>query len=408
MSQRPVNTILVLAPGLVAFSMGQTVLFALAGPVFRDIGLSETQLGILVSAAAVVFVVSSGFWGRWSDRWGRKPTIVFGLVTYGIISLLFAYTLQLGLQGAFTAATAFTYLLILRLLYAALGAGIQPASVALMADVSSAADRSSAVAQVGAAFGIGMVLGPAAAAALVGFGVLTPLYAIAVLGLITAGVAAFALPGGAPVQAGVEETSGTGSLRLIHLGALLIGGFLVYTTLAALQQTLAFNVQDLLGTDSADAARLTGFCFMAIAIAMLAVQGGLIQWLKPNPVTLLFAGLPTIIIALLVYTLASSYVQLLLAAALLGVGFGLSTPGMQSAASVMAGQDEQGRIAGVMQAMMSMGFVVGPLVGTQLYALERTYASQFCIAVMALATVLTWTWAWRNRAKLRPIQQGGG
>jgi MFS family permease len=79
--------ITILAPGLIAFSMGQTVLFAIAGPVFREIGLGELQLGIIISAAAIVFVVSSGVWGQISDRWGRRPVMVFGLTTYGFISL---------------------------------------------------------------------------------------------------------------------------------------------------------------------------------------------------------------------------------------------------------------------------------------------------------------------------------
>ena len=81
-----------LAPGLIAFSMGQTALFAVAGPVIRDIGLSEIQLGMIVSAAAVMFVLASPIWGFLSDRLGRKPVIVFGLFTYAIISFTAAFS----------------------------------------------------------------------------------------------------------------------------------------------------------------------------------------------------------------------------------------------------------------------------------------------------------------------------
>ena len=69
----------IIMPALIAFSMGQTVLFAVLGPVARDIGLSELQVGSIISATAVVFVFASPVWGHISDRWGRKKVMVFGL-----------------------------------------------------------------------------------------------------------------------------------------------------------------------------------------------------------------------------------------------------------------------------------------------------------------------------------------
>ncbi len=388
----------VLVPGLIAFSMGQTVLFAIAGPVFRDMGLSEYQLGIIVSSAAVVFVFSSAIWGRIADTWGRRPTIIFGLLSYSVISAAFAGTLQLGLNQTLAAGVVFVLLLCLRLLYAALGGGIQPASVALMADLSSGRDRSSAVAVVGAAFGIGMVLGPASAALLVGFGVLTPLYVIALLGLLSGMLALVGLPrdGSAPA----DQKHFEAPLRLETLGLLLAGALLTYCTMAVLQQTLAFNVQDLLALDSVEAARLTGFCFMAIAIATLVVQGGVIQVFKPGPRILLLAGPPVILVGLLVYTSAQSFLAVLIAASVIGVGFGFATPGIQAAASLLAGSREQGRVAGVMQATMSAGFVIGPLAGTAIYQLDRVYSAYLAVAAMAIALLFVMLWLALHRHTL--------
>lgn len=61
----------IIVPALIAFSMGQTVLFALAGPVARDIGLSEFQFGSIIASAAFMFVIVSPIWGQISDRFGR-------------------------------------------------------------------------------------------------------------------------------------------------------------------------------------------------------------------------------------------------------------------------------------------------------------------------------------------------
>ncbi|MEM7217333.1 MAG: MFS transporter [Pseudomonadota bacterium] len=359
----------VLLPALITFSMGQTVLFAVAGPAFREAGLAESQLGIVVSAAAVVFVFSSAIWGRIADRWGRRPTVLFGLWSYGLVSICFAAVLQLGIQGVLVTTTVFVGLLLLRLTYAALGAGIQPASVAMMADLSTAQERSAAVAVVGAAFGMGMILGPAAAAALVGFGLLTPLYALAGLGLVTALVAQIALPRIAAVPT-AREAAG----RPVGLWPILLAAMLVFLAISALQQTMAFNVQDRLQLSSIDAARQAGFCFMAIALMTLLMQGGVIQWLKPSPRSMLLIGLPVGILGFVLYALASAYWQLLAACGVIGIGFGLSNPGLTAAASLRAGPEAQGRTAGLMQAMMSAGYVFGPLTGTALYEVQPLYA----------------------------------
>lgn len=389
----------VLAPGLIAFSMGQTVLFAVAGPVFRDIGLSESQLGIIISSAAVIFVISSGVWGRVADRWGRRQTIVFGLSTYGLVSLAFAWVLMLGMEQQLAVGTVFVVLLILRLLYAALGAGIQPASVALMADVSSEEERSSAVAVVGAAFGIGMVLGPASAALLVGFGVLTPLFVIAILGLMGATLAFAFLPRNTTSKE-TEEAKAQDEVPISALALLLLGALTLYVGMSAMQQTLAFNLQDLLQTDSPETARLTGFCFMTIAIATLVMQGAFIQIVKPRAATLLFFGVPLVVLGFAGYTLSSGLPHLLIAAAVIGIGFGLATPGLMSAASLMAGSNEQGRVAGMIQATMSAGFVIGPVTATSLYELERVYAAMLATGSACLSLVFVGVWLLQHRRLL--------
>lgn len=391
------RALIALVPGLIAYSMGQTVLFALAGPVFRDIGLAESDLGIIISAAALVFVVSSALWGRLSDRWGRRNTITLGLAAYGILSLAFVAVLEFGLSGAMPVATVFTGLLVIRLLYAALGAGIQPASVALMADLSSAEDRSAAVALVGAAFGIGMVLGPASAAFLVDFGVLVPLYVIAVFGLLATALALLGLPKKVP-KADSADAGGTVSWPV--LVPLIASTLLLYVSLSTLQQTLAFNLQDLLRTDSANTARLTGFVFMAIAVATIFMQAVVIQRFKPAPPTLLLWGLVLALLGFGTYIFAVSFVALLLSGLLMGCGFGLLTPGLTAAASLSTGAGEQGRVAGLMQGTMAGGFVIGPLAGTALFEIDRLYAPLLAMAAMVLAAGLLgrWLWIYRLRA----------
>ncbi|MEM9670562.1 MAG: MFS transporter [Pseudomonadota bacterium] len=375
-----------LAPGLIAYSMGQTVLFAVAGPVIRDIGLTEFQLGIIISASALMFVAASPVWGRLSDRWGRKRVIVFGLFTYSLTSFAFAGVMDLGVNAAMTAGTVFAALLVLRLLYAAFGAGIQPSSVALMADLSDEADRSSAVAIVGAAFGFGMILGPAAAAALVGFGVLTPLYAVAVLGFVCMLIAVFFLESPAPVQ---DEKKEKAQLDYGKLAPIMAIALLLFTGVSSLQQTIAFYVQDYLQVDSAEAARMTGFCFVAMAAASLIAQVGLIQIFKPGPGALLRIGLPLMAAGVVLYSMPTSFVQIIVACTVIGLGFGFANPGVISAASVRTGEQSQGAAAGLMQAMMAAGYIVGPLAGTGIYQASSQASGILVAACVAAAALIS-------------------
>lgn len=377
--------------GLMVFAMGQTILFAMLGPAAREIGLAEWQVGAIISASAIVFVAISPLWGSLADRWGRKNVIVTGLGSYALATLLFAWLLNLGMQGVMGASATFFALVAARLVYALGAGGIQPAAIAMMADLTSKEDRSAGVAAVGAAFGVGTVIGPAAAYAFVGFGLLVPL-------LIAAAAACAISIMAAVFVTDPERSTDTANNRHASLLSLReIAPFMVlslgtFTAIASIQQTMAFFIQDFTGSNAVETTRLAGNAFVVLALAMLFVQGGVVQKLKPSPTTMLAIGFPIAMAGIATMALAPSYAIMIVGFGVMGAGFGLVQPGISAFVSLVTGAEAQGNAAGYVQAAMAGGFVVGPLAGTALYGIEPRAPLVLALACCGLCLGLfVWT-----------------
>jgi len=180
--------------GLMAFSMGQTMIFAIAGPATRLMGLAETDLGLIVSLAAVTYTIAVPIWGRVSDRIGRVAVIYVGLIAYAVATVAFAYVMHLGMTGVLLAPMSLMLLIGIRMSLTIGSGGVHPGATAFMADITESSKRAAGVAMVGAAFGLGAIVGPVLAGLLSSFGLLFPLYASAVVAGILGIVIAVKVP----------------------------------------------------------------------------------------------------------------------------------------------------------------------------------------------------------------------
>lgn len=365
LSRRTLATILF---GLIVFGIGQTVLFAMLGPVARDIGLDVVDVGLVVTVSALVVVVVSPFWGRAADRWGRTRTLTLGLAGYAVTTALFAYVLHLGLIGEISVYVVFGLMLASRVLYALVAAAIQPSASAIVAAATDEAGRASGMALVGAGFVFGTILGPVIGAGLVGWGLLTPLFATAGL----AGLAAIATLVWVESPVGSETKAAKAAVKPSdpRLWPTLLLAALAFVTIAMTQQTLSFYVQDLLGLDSAAATRHVGFALAGFALAALAGQILIVRQLSPTPRTMLRLGAAGLLTGFVALASAQNLALIVAGCVALGVGYGVIMPGLQTTASLAVGQAEQGAAAGLVSAAMALGFVVGPILGTSLYYVE--------------------------------------
>ena len=140
--------------------MGQSVYWQTMPLIGRELGFSVKLITSLVSFSALMFLIFTPYWGKLSDRKGRKFVLIIGLVGYIASTFLFCWVAYLGLIGYFTFTTLIFLMLLARVINSALGAGMRPATGATVADVTTEENRSAGMGQFGAANNVGTILGP--------------------------------------------------------------------------------------------------------------------------------------------------------------------------------------------------------------------------------------------------------
>lgn len=358
--------------------MGNAAVLATVGLFSRSIGLTELQVGMIISSSALLFVLTSSQWGRLADERGRRPVILAGLVGAGVSLLLFAglFTLK---SGELDTAAAFLGLLGARAIYGVLCGGVQPAAMAYMADITDHRDRSTGTAMVGAAMGLGSLIGPALVVFLVGRGFVVPVLVAGAVTLLTAFTVVAAMPK-ACAAVSIAATKPEASLKKVS--PYLALAFVIHFAFAAPQATNAFYFQDFLEIGTTAAIRSASIGSIVFASCSFVIQAGVIRVLKWTPNTLLSVGLAVCFLASLACLLAPSFGWLLAAFGLLGAGFAWAQSGLVAGASLSGRGDRQGQVAGHLQAAMAAAWIAGPLAGSALY--ELSIRGPFVLAASAM------------------------
>lgn len=387
MNHRRVKSILF--AGLFAAYAGMMLANPVFPPLARELGLTEFQAGMVISAAALVFAVVSPFWGWLSDRVGRKPVFVIGLAGIGVGFTLFAAAAYLGLIGVLTGAVLLAALFATRIVMGAMIGAVPVSAQAYMADITASADRSAGMALIGAANGLGTLLGPAIAALLVTFGLLTPFFAGAAIVLLAAFALAFAMPP-SPRRQSMEAPP-----KIMpwdrRVWPFLFLGFVSVTVIVLLQITLGFYLIDRFSLTPIAAAQMASVGLFVVGIALALVQGVLVTRFKWSPRTLLRAGAPIMAAGLIGAILAPSLPLLVAAFAVMGTAGGLLFPGFTSGASLAVSDQEQGAVAGLGSAANGVGAVVGPLLGTALYQVDIAAPYIAGAVLFSVLTLFVWT-----------------
>lgn len=368
---------------LLCLGMGQSLFFAVLPPIARDLGLTEVQVGAIFSLSALLWVVSSPYWGRTSDVIGRKIVMLIGLCGFGVSTIGFAIFIWMGMNNMVSIALLFPMLVGVRAIFGAFGSGTMPASQAYVADRTTRAERASGVATIGAAFGMGTVVGPGVAAALIVFGLLTPFFVVGSLAFLSA-IAIWVLLPERTAPRERQDKKQRLKIKDARVWPFLAVGVLMAMGQSIVVQVSAFYFQDTLKLSVEDAAQMVGIGMMAMAMSTLFAQLVLIQRLNLSVQMMLRCGTIVMLVAFGLMIAGGNYATLVMALVASGLGFGLLRPGLSAAASLSVEPDEQGSIAGFIGSTAAMGHVVNPFIALPLYQImpQAPFILAACLMVV--------------------------
>lgn len=337
------------------------------GPVVRGLRLAEWHGGLVVTVAGVLWMLMARYWGGRSDRVGRRRVLLRAAAGYIVSYLLLAVGLDLMLREPPPVWLALLALMTLRALIGAFYAAMPTVSAARIADITAPEQRGAMMAKLGAANGLGMVLGPAIGGLLVKDSLTLPLYIAAALPLLGTLWLAAKMPSDAAHEPRVTPPLKLSDRRLrLPLAAMLLAMSAVITA----QMIVGFYAMDALRQAPGPAARTAGWAMTTVGVMLILVQVGLAKARRMNAARCLAGGALLSGVGFLLVPVLGGATGLIACYAIMAAGMGLVFPSIQTLAANAVTADEQGIAAGSVIAVQGMAMVVAPLVCTLLYGVR--------------------------------------
>lgn len=330
--------------------VGFGIVVPILGIYAKRFGASGLQVGLLFACYSLAQLICAPLLGKLSDRIGRKPVIVLSLLGTALGSLV------TGVAGALWVLFAG------RIIDGASGGSLAVAQAAV-SDISTPEQRPKLIGMLGAAFGVGFVLGPAIGGLAAAGGAHVPFYVAAGLAGINAVAAMIRLPSTPPAARPAGQPSGRP--RSTVLSQLVVIGFITTIAFTAFESTFSlFGSARFSLTEKS-----TAFVFLGVGLVLVAVQGGLYGRLvdRLGVGGLYRFGLVLVAVGLGLTAIAHSWPVLVLALFVLAVGQGCAAPTIAAIVSNAAPPDRRGQAMGYQQSAYAAARVVGPPIAGVLF-----------------------------------------
>lgn len=372
---------------LMANAAGQSFLLVVLPPLGRRLGFTDIQTGAILSASALLLIIAAPVWGYLSERIGRRPVIMVALAGAMLAPLAFGFIVARRLDGMMSTILALCLFVAARSAQTLLSGGLLPASQAYVADITTPEARAGGMGVLGAAYGLGAIIGSAFAWRIGGGD--AALAFLLVSGLAGLALMSVALMAPEPRHRSEKFAPQPAGLNLFRIWPFFAITLVSISAHSIVQQTVALRLQDAFGFTSDASIAKAGLALMATALAMIIVQGVVLRMLAFRPETLLALGALLAAVALLFAAFARSYAELFGTLVLLGAALGLMLPGNMASLSLRAGPNAQAKAAGFNVVGQGLGLAIGPLAGSALHQISPQMpflaASILLMAALALA-----------------------
>ncbi|QHS23705.1 tetracycline resistance MFS efflux pump [Virgibacillus sp. MSP4-1] len=339
----------------------------------EELGASPTELGLLMAVYSFMQLLFAPMWGRMSDRIGRKPVIMVGILGLSLSFFFMALSTQLWMLFA------------ARILGGFLSSANMPTVMAYVADITSEDDRGKGMGIIGASVGLGFIFGPAIGGIFSESSLTIPFYLAGASSLLTFFFVLFVLKESIHYS---EESAGARKrpplLKVLTgpLAILFILQLMMTLSLAGLEATFAYFAAETAGLGTVD----LGYIFMIMGLAGAIVQGGLVGKMTKRfgEGLVIQIGAAVSAIGFFLILFVKDFFTATLFLTIFALGNGVIRP---SVSSLLTKQSEMGHgnTTGVLSSMDSLGRMIGPPLGGLLYSVSigLPYISGILLSVIA-------------------------
>ena len=372
--------------GLFTVGLGQSFVFVLVPPLARELGLTEIQTSLIFAISALAWATTSAFWGRASDRYGRRNIAILGLVGYAVSLIALITPLFLAERNILSLTLLFPALILGRLINGLVGSATRPASFAYVADVSSKNERTLKFARLESSFLLGTVAGPLLGGFLFLITKETPFYVFSFFAFVAAiGIYTKLQP---TIKNKIKDSK---SISKIRWYSNTVWPFLAFAAVlslcqSSLLQSIGFYITDSFG-NSPDILIMISMTFALLSISTIFSQYIFTDAFPIDNYNLIFFG--TILLVFAYFTMAfypriSIYY---LSIIILGFGFGMTRPALASSLSLAQNPDNQGSAAGYLGSVIPIGHMTTPFIAMPIYSINPSYLYYFS-SILCIGLIL--------------------
>jgi DHA1 family multidrug resistance protein-like MFS transporter len=375
--------------------LGYGIIIPILPFYIESMGAGGMELGLLVASYAVMRLVFGPIWGGLSDRIGRKPVLLIGILGYAVTMVWFGL------------ANTLWMLFAARILSGVLSSATAPTTMAFIGDSTTEKERGGGMGLLGAAGGVGTIVGPVLGGFLAGESLATPFFLAAGLSLLSLALAAACLPESLP--AAMRQTN-QGNKKLVDLQGWRrainsrIGPLLTLTFISTCGLMIFANVFGLYALEKFNfRPDDVGVMMMVLGLVSALAQGVLAgpATKKWGDDTIIKAGLLATAFGFGLMLLANTYLTILLATAFFALTVSLQVPALTSLTSRRA-TVPQGIAMGLSNSFVSLGRIAGPILGGAILDINLSlpYVCGAAVMLIGFAGSLVWIRTERQVAQI--------